>query len=91
MLRLRGCRCPYGKRVSRALPVLAGEAAGSNKHVSPESRLQDNWIYNYSKSDAIKSEYQAVTAPDDGQKWSNRLTKEDGKLYRNGKLLVPGA
>ena len=27
--------------------------------------------------------------PDNRQKWPKGLTKEDGKLYRNGKLLVP--
>ena len=36
-----------------------------------------------------KSEYQALTDPDRGQKGPNRLTEEDGKLYRNGTLLVP--
>ena len=30
-----------------------------------------------------------MTVPDDGQKWPKGLTKEDGKLYRNGRLLVP--
>ena len=30
-----------------------------------------------------------MTDPDDGQKWPKALTEEDGKLYRNGKLLVP--
>ena len=30
-----------------------------------------------------------MTDPDDGQKWPKGLTEEDGKLYRNGKLLVP--
>ena len=30
-----------------------------------------------------------MTDPDDGQKWPEGLTEEDGKLYRNGKLLVP--
>ena len=30
-----------------------------------------------------------MTDPDDGQEWPKGLTEEDGKLYRNGKLLVP--
>ena len=30
-----------------------------------------------------------MTNPDDGQKWPKGLTEEDGKLYRNGKVLVP--
>ena len=29
-----------------------------------------------------------MTDPDDGQRWPKGLTEEDGKLYRNGKLLV---
>ena len=91
MPRLCDCRCSYGKRVSRALRVLAGEGAESNKHFSSESCLQDNWIDNYAKSEAFKSKYQAVTAHEDGQQWPNQLTKEDGNLYRNGKLLVPEA
>ena len=30
-----------------------------------------------------------MTDPDDGQKWPEGLTEEDGNLYGNGKLLVP--
>ena len=30
-----------------------------------------------------------MTDPDDGQRWPKGLTEEDGKVYRNGKLLVP--
>ena len=30
-----------------------------------------------------------MTNPDDGQKWPKGLTEEMGKLYQNGKLLVP--
>ena len=30
-----------------------------------------------------------MTDPDDGQRWPKGLTEEDGKLYGNGKLLVP--
>ena len=43
----------------------------------------------HKKSEAFQAEYRAVTDPDDGQKWPKGVTEEDGKLYRNGKLLVP--
>ena len=61
----------------------------SDKHLFPESCLQDDWTDDYAKSEAFAAEYRAVTDPDDGQKWPKGLTEEDGKLYRNGKLLVP--
>ena len=80
---------PLGKRVSRAVRVLAPEGAESDKHLFPESCLQDDWTDDYAKSKAFAAEYRAVTDPDDGQKWPKGLTEEDGKLYRNGKLLVP--
>ena len=80
---------PLGKRVSRAVSVLAPEGAESDKHLFPESCLQDDWTDDYAKSEAFAAEYRAVTDPDDGQKWPKGLTEEDGKLYRNGKLLVP--
>ena len=80
---------PLGRRVSRAVRALAPEGAESNKHLFPESCLQDDWTDNYAKSEAFDSEYRAVTDPDDGQKWPKGLTEEDGKLYPNGKLLVP--
>ena len=48
-----------------------------------------DWTDDYAKSEAFAAEYRAVTDPDDGQKWPKKLTKEDGRLYRNGKLLVP--
>ena len=35
---------PLGIRVSRAVRVLAPEGAESNKHLFPESCLQDDWI-----------------------------------------------
>ena len=76
-------------RVSRAVSVLAPEGAKSDKHLLPESCLQDDWTDDYAKSEAFAAEYRAVTDPDDGQKWPKGLTEEDGKLYRNGKLLVP--
>ena len=80
---------PLGKRVSRAVRVLAPAGAESDKHLFPESCLQDDWTDDYAKSEAFAAEYRAVTDPDDGQKWPKQLTEEDGKLYRNGKLLVP--
>ena len=80
---------PLGRRMGRAVRVLAPEGAESDKHLLPESCLQDDWTDDYSKSEAFEAEYRAVTDPDDGQKWRKGLTEEDGKLYRNGKLLVP--
>ena len=93
---------PLASRVSRTVSVLAPvDAAGgrpgpappvgteSDKHLFPESCLQDDWTDDYAKSEAFAAEYRAVTDPDDGQKWPKGLTEEDGKLYRNGKLLVP--
>ena len=80
---------PLASRVSRAVSVLAPEGAESDKHLFPESCLQDDWTDDYAKSEAFAAEYRAVTDPDDGQKWPKGLTEEDGKLYRNGKLLVP--
>ena len=79
---------PLGTRMGRAVRVLAPAAAESDKHLFPESSLQDNWTDDYAKSEAFAAEYRAVTDPDDGQKWPKGLTEEDGKLYRNGKLLV---
>ena len=80
---------PLATRVSRAVRVLAPEGSESDKHLFPESCLQDDWTDDYAKSEAFAAEYRAVTDPDDGQKWPKGLTEEDGKLYRNGKLLVP--
>ena len=79
---------PLGKRMGRPVRVLAPEGAESDKHLFPESCLPDNWTDDYAKSEAFEAEYRAVTDPDDGQKWPKGLTEEDGKLYRNGKLLV---
>ena len=82
---------PLGRRMGRAVRVLAPEGAESDKHLFPESCLQDDWTDDYAKSEAFAAEYRAATDPDDGQKWLKGLTEEDGKLYRNGKLLVPGS
>ena len=80
---------PLGTRMGRAVRVLAPDGAESDKHLLPESCLQDDWTDDYAKSEAFAAEYRAVTDPDDGQKWPKGLTEEGGKLYRNGKLLVP--
>ena len=44
---------PLGKRVSRAVRVLAPEGAESDKHLFVESCLQDDWTDNYAKSEAF--------------------------------------
>ena len=80
---------PLGGRVSRAVRVLAPEGAESDKHLSPESCLEDDQSHDYAKSEAFESKYRALTDPDDGQKWPKGLTEEDGKVYRNSRLLVP--
>ena len=80
---------PLGTRMGRAVRVLAPDGAESDKHLFPESCLQDDWTDDYAKSEAFQAEYRAVTDPDDEQKWPKGLTEEDGKLYWNGKLLVP--
>ena len=89
MLVVMAADAPLGRRMGRAVRVLASEGAESDKHLFPKSCLQDAWTDNYAKSEAFAAEYSAVTDPDDGQEWPNGLTKEDGKLYRHGKLLVP--
>ena len=78
-----------GKRVSRAVRVLAPEGAESDKHVFSESCLKDDCTDDHAKSEAFESVYEALTDPDNGQKWPKGLSKEDGKLYLNGRLLVP--
>ena len=73
---------PLASRVSRTVSVLApvGASGGrpgpappvgveSDKHLFPESCLQDDWTDDYAKSEAFAAEYRAVTDPDDGQKW----------------------
>ena len=80
---------PLRRTVSRAVRVRAPEGAESDKHLFPESCLQDDWTDDYAKSEALESDYRALTDPDDGQKWPEGLTEEDGKLHQNGRLLVP--
>ena len=58
---------PLASRVSRAVSVLAPEGAESDKHLFPESCLQDDWTDDYAKSEAFAAEYRAVTDPDDGK------------------------
>ena len=75
--------------MSRAVRILAPEGAESDKHLFPESCLQDDSTDDYAKSEAFESEYRDFTDPDDGQRWQEGLTEEDGECYRNGRLLVP--
>ena len=89
MLRVMAADAPLGRRMGRAVRVLAPERAESHKHLFPELCLQEDWTDDYAKSEAFEAEYRAVTDPDDGQKWPKGLTEEDVKLYRIGKLLVP--
>ena len=79
---------PLGRGLSRAVRVLALEGTESNKHLVPESFLQDAWTDAYAKSEAFEFEYPALTDPDNGQKWPKGHTEEDGKVYRNSKMLV---
>ena len=66
--------------MGRAVSVLAPDGAESDKHLFPESCLQDDCTDNYARSEALQAEYRAVIDPDDGQKWPKGLTEEDGKL-----------
>ena len=65
---------PLGRRVSKAVRVLAPEGAESDKHLFPESCLQDDWTDDYAKSEAFESKYRALTDPDNRQKWPKGLT-----------------
>ena len=47
---------PIGKRIGRAVRVLAPERAESDKHLFPKSCLQDNWTNDYAKSEALVAE-----------------------------------
>ena len=89
MLCRHGCGCPPRKEDGQSGQGTPPERAESDKHLFSESCLQDDWTDDYAKSEAFEAEYRAVTVPDDGHKWPKGLTEEDGKLYRNGKLLVP--
>ena len=88
MMQEEGVKCfvvmaadaPLGRRVSGAVRVLAPEGAESDKHLFPESCLQDDWSDDYAKSEAFESEYRALTELDSVQKWPKVLTEEDGKL-----------
>ena len=77
---LMAADAPLGGRMGRAVRVHAPEGAESDKHLFPESCLQDDWTDDYAKSEAFEAKYGAVTDPDDGQKWPKGLTEEDGKL-----------
>ena len=67
---------PLGTRMGRGVRVLAPDGAESDKRFFPESCFQDDWTDDYAKSE----DFAGLT---------EGLTEEDGKLYRNGKLLVP--
>ena len=41
---------PLGRRMGRAVRVLAPEGTESNKHLFPQSCLQDDWTHDYAKS-----------------------------------------
>ena len=47
---------PLGRRVSRAVRVLAPDGTKSDKHLFPESCLRNDWTNNYAKSAAFESE-----------------------------------
>ena len=66
---LMAAEAPLGRMVSRAVRLLAPEGADSNKHLLPESCLQDDRTDNYAKSEAFESEYRALTDPDNWQEW----------------------
>ena len=57
-----------GRRMGRAVNVLATERAESDKHLFAKLCLQDDWTDDYAKSEAFEAEYRAVTDPDDGQR-----------------------
>ena len=89
MLRRHGCGCPprnEGEQRSEYSPL---------RELSPTSTSSRSLASRTTGPTTTPSlrpfaaEYRAVTDPDDGQKWPKGLTEEDGKLYRNGKLLVP--
>ena len=46
-----------GRRLGRAVRVLAPEGAESDKHLFPESCLQDDWTDDYAKFEAFESKY----------------------------------
>ena len=53
---------PLGRRVSRAVRVLALEGAKSDEHLFHESCLQDDRTDDYAKFQAFESEYRPVTS-----------------------------
>ena len=59
---------PPGRRVSRAVRVLAPEGAETDKHLFPESYLPEEWTDDYAKSEVFEYEYRDLTDADDGQK-----------------------
>ena len=51
---------PFGTRMGRAVRVLAPEGAESDKHLFPESCLQDDWTDDYAKSEAFQAHFLSV-------------------------------
>ena len=48
---------PLGTRMGRAVRVLAPEGAESDKHLFPESCLQNDWTDDHAKSEAFEAEH----------------------------------
>ena len=86
---IMAAEAPLRRRVIRAVSALAPEGADFDRHLFAETYVQGDWTADYAKAAAFKSGYGVVIDPDDGQKWPKGFGKEDGKFYRNGKLLVP--
>ena len=56
MFPLHGRRCFPWKQRQQSGGVLAPEGAESDKHLFPESCLQNDWTDGYAKSEAFESE-----------------------------------
>ena len=59
---------PLGRKVSRAVRVLALEGAESDEHLFPELCLKNDWTDDYAKSEGFESKDRALTDPDNGLK-----------------------
>ena len=62
-LALMAAVAPLGRRVSRAVRVLAAKGAVSDKHFFLELCLQYDGTNDYAKSEAFESEYWVATEP----------------------------
>ena len=56
--------------------------AESDKHLFPESCLQEDWTDDYARSEGFESGHRSPTDPEDGQKWPKLLSWEDGSFTR---------